>query len=129
MKDILPEYKTEVLVEPSLSFNELKPAFERFDDVDIRILVKFYITGRGFPIDTTPYSFVILVNELNLKITKEAVRRRLKKMVAQKILEPDSGGKHITFYNPVSDNGTIEAIRESIKKWCTERGLEKIFSV
>ena len=79
------------ILEQNKHTEEVSNIVERLDFLDIQILRKFYATGKEFPLDTQPFCFPILYQEMkqahHLKIGLEGLRKRLNVLVACGFLE------------------------------------------
>lgn len=98
---------------------------ERLDKIDIIILKKFYFASKEFPNDLQVYAFPILVKELReihkVKLTDDAIRKRLKKLSKLGLLE------HVENSNPSIFLPKEEAksfVEELIKQYISYIGLE-----
>ena len=99
---------------------------DRLDFLDVQILRKFYSTGKEFPFDTQPFCFPILYREMkvghNLKICREAFRKRLDNLVRHEFIEKITGTNPVN-YNPSKGKETL--IRAVIIKFFMIHGLTK----
>ncbi len=97
---------------------------ERLDFLDVQILRKFYMTGRGFPNDCQPYCFPILFMEMrvNNKLTvgSEALRKRLDNLVGVGLIEKVSRTNPAN-YSPV--RGSEQLVRAIITRFFMIHGL------
>jgi len=99
---------------------------ERLDFLDIQLLRKFYMTGKNFPLDSQPYCFPILFQEMkinhHLKIGTEALRKRLDNLVDTGFLEKV---KHSNPANYAPIRGKENLVRAVITKFFLVNGLSK----
>ncbi len=117
-----------------LSESEIKPQnnklenivdlADRLDFLDIQVLRKFYLTGKGYPYDSQPYCFPVLFLEMKvsrqLKIGAEAFRKRLDVLVDLGFLEKIKHSNPVN-YGPIK--GKEEVVRAVIKKFFIINGL------
>jgi hypothetical protein len=106
--------------------DEVVELAERLDFLDVQLLRKFYMTGRKFPHDTTPYCFPILYREMKanhgLRIGREALRKRLDNLARLGLLVKIKHSNP-TSYTPV--RGREGFVREVIVKFFVIHGLTK----
>jgi hypothetical protein len=109
-----------------IELEKMNELAEKLDFLDILILRRFYSTGKKFPSDTQPYCFPILYKEMketqNLKIGKEALRKRLNNLVKLDLLEK------IKYSNPCNYapiNKKENFVRALIIKFFLINGLTK----
>jgi hypothetical protein len=99
---------------------------ENLDFLDILILRKFFSVGEKFPKDTKTYCFPILYEEMkrmnNLKIGREAFRKRLDNLVRLGLLEKIRNSNP-TCYLPVK--GVEDLVKVIITKFFLMHGLMK----
>lgn len=110
----------------SEQISEIDSIIDKLDFIDIQILRKFYTTGKEFPLDTQPYCFPLLYQELKttqrLRIGREALRKRLNNLVNLGLLIKVRHSNP-TSYTPVS--GREMFVRSLIIRFFVIHGLTK----
>lgn len=98
---------------------------ERLDKIDILILRKFYFTNKEFPNDMQVYCFPILIKELkeihNIKLTTDALRKRIEKLCKINLLEKVEKSNP-AIYLPLESKK--EMVENLIKMFISYSGLE-----
>jgi hypothetical protein len=99
---------------------------ERLDFLDVQLLRKFYMTGRGFPFDTQPYCFPILYREMKethrIKIGVEGLRKRLVGLTKSGFILR-VGRTNPANYEPIK--GREKLVRAVVMKFFMIHGLTK----
>ena len=100
---------------------------ERLDKLDVLILKKFYVTNEEFPSDIKLYAFPILFKELkeihNIKLTEDAIRKRLKKLCEIGLITQVKNSNPSIF---LPKDGMKEKVKELIRLYISYLGLENI---
>jgi len=107
---------------------EFEEIIERIDFIDIIVLKKFYFTEKGFPNDMEVYCLPVLVKELknvhNINLTKDAIRKRLLKLVKIGLLEKVKNSNP-SIYLPIEEKK--EFVEKLIKTFIIRSGLQNLF--
>lgn len=119
----------DTLVNISLEKNievEILDIAERLDFEDVKILRKFYATGKDYPFDTQPWCFPVLFKEMReahkLEIGVEGFRKRLETLKRSGLLEKIHSSNP-TIYTPIT--GKERVVRAAIMKFFIIHGITK----
>jgi len=119
----------DTLVNISLEKNievEILDLAEGLDFEDVKILRKFYATGKDYPFDTQPWCFPVLFKEMReahkLKIGVEGFRKRLETLKRNGLLEKIHNSNPM-IYTPVT--GKERVVRAAIMKFFIIHGITK----
>lgn len=100
-----------------VSKKEITSIFLNFDVVMIKILQKFYFSGKDFPDDTTCFYVQQLFSELRsggLQINLETLRKRLESLVKLNLI--DKVDTYPRIYVPVRDVERVRSLLEKVKE-------------
>lgn len=112
-----------------LALEKIHQIFKTLDSTDIRILIKFYLTGKPFPSDVNPFVFQMLFDKLTkegLDIKSEALRKRMSVLVGKNLIMHD---RRMMTYNPIRNPETVEILRAKIRTKLTNWGFNKVFNL
>jgi hypothetical protein len=113
-------------IEEENTLDELSKLVDRLDFLDIQILRKFYISGKEYPLDTQPFCFPILYQEMKttykIKVGLEGLRKRMDGLVKLGLLEKIKHSNPVS-YSPIAERSA--GVRGVITKFFLINGLTR----